>query len=256
MDSQSSMYPAGHIKYAFEMHMASNEEISLEYGHTNVTKLVLKKENPSDEYDPKWLMTIHFGPVSSIEEVDETGNEIKDDIFNILSFALNTKIVKINRVGHGLTPRPGEGAICHGFLPVPGGEIKMKVGCPNLSNSDIQEVQDYILRSNSSQHQTFNRLYSYAIGTDEPVVQFLILYLILYEINRNQAAIDRQIMALEPNTPQSISTHTRQPETIYTRLRNEITHRINSDPETTRVEIINNQDNFKKIVHDTLKQMV
>lgn len=252
--NDSSKYPAGHIEYSFEMFVASNEEIILKHGHVNVKKLVLKKENISDEYNPKWLLTIHFGPVSSIEEVDEIGNRVKDDIFNMLSFALNTNIAKIRCVGHGIAPRPGEGMICHGFLPAPVIKAYVKVGCQILSNNDIKEVQDCILKSISPEGRVFITLYRYAIGTDEPVVQFLALYLILYAICENQSAIDRQILSLEPNTPRSISQHTRQPETIYTRLRNEITHRINSTPDVTRIEIMNNQDNFKKIVYKILKQ--
>lgn len=255
-NNDSSKYPAGYIEYAFEMHATFNEEISIKYGHTNVTKLVLKKENLSVIYDPKWLMTIHFGPVSSIDEVDETGNKIKDDIFNMLSFTLNKKIARINRVGHGIAPRPGEGAICHGILPGFSLEADVKVSCPILSGNDIDEVQDYIIKTINPQHKSYINLYRYAIGADDPVVQFLNLYTILYLIYENQKDIDRQIISLDPNTPQSIRPKSSKPETIYTKLRNELNHRADRDPEETKVEIMNNQVSFKKIVHDILKQMV
>lgn len=63
-------------------------------------------------------------------------------------------------------------------------------------------------------------------------------------------------MLHEPATPQSISPHDGKPETIYTRLRNEITHRANDvGPETTRVEIMDNLDGFRMIVHRILKLM-
>ena len=252
---QSSQYPAGYIQYAFKMHVTHDRAICCKLVHSNARELVLEKVNPANEFDPEWRMTVHFGPVHSIEEVDETGNAIKDDIFDMLSFTLSTKIAGIRLVGHGLTPRPGEGGSGHLLLPALECNATVRVGGFRLSNNNIQEVQDALSRISVSRHKPLISLFRHAIGTEEPIVQFLILYLILYDRYGNQHEVDRQIMLHEPATPQSISPHDGKPETIYTRLRNEITHRTYVGPETTRAEIMDNLYGFRIIVHGILKLM-
>ncbi len=253
MSNEINLYPTGYIEYAFKMHAAHDRAISCDFVHSDVRELVLEKVNPSDEFDPEWWMTIHFGPIHSIEEVDEIGNAIKDDIFDMLSFTLNTKISGIRLTGHGLTPRSGEGGIAHLLSPPFECNASGKVGCFRLSDNSVQDVQNALSRVYSSRHKALISLFRYAIGTDEPVVQFLILYLILYDTYKNQREIDKQILSHEPATPQSISPHDGKPETIYTRLRNEITHRTNVGPEITKTKIMDNLDRFRTIVHRILE---
>lgn len=248
-----NLYPAGYIKYTFKMYVAYDRAISCSLVHSDVRELVLEKANPSDEFDPEWRMTIHFGPIHSIEEIDETGNAIKDDVFDMLSFTLNTKIAGIRLTGHGLTPRSGEDGIAHLLFPPFECNASATVGCFRLSDSSVREVQNALSRVSSSRHKALISLFRHAIGTDEPIVQFLILYLILYDTYKNQPEIDKQILSHEPATPQSIRPHDGKSETIYTRLRNEITHRADVGPEITRTEIMNNLDRFRTIVHRILE---
>jgi len=253
--NQSSMYPAGYIRYAFKMYVTHDRAISCKLGHSNTNELVLEKVNPADEFDPEWHMTVHFGPVHSIEQVDEIGNAIKDDIFDLLSFTLNSKIAEIRLAGHGLTPRPGEGAIGHFLIPPFECKGTARSGGFRLSNDNVQEVKDALSTISASRHKPLISLFRHAIATDEPIIQFLILYLILYDKFGNQPEVDRQIILHAPTTPQSISPHSGKPETIYTRLRNEIAHRAKVGPDATRAEIMNNLDRFRMIVHGILKSM-
>ncbi len=254
--NHSSQYPAGHIQYAFKMHAVHDRAISCKVAHSKARELVFEKVNPADKFDAKWLMTIQFGPVYSIEEVDEIGNAIKDDIIDMLSLVLNTKIGETRLVGHGLAPRPGEGGIAHPVIPSFECSATGKVGGFRLGSKNIQGVQNAVARISSLQHKPLISLFRHAISSDDPVVQFMILYLILYEMYRNQSAVDKHIMEVAPTTPQSISPHTRNPETVYTRLRNEITHRTNVGPEITRAEIIKHLDEFRTIVHRVVKSTV
>jgi len=167
---------------------------------------------------------------------------------------LNTRIAGIRLAAHGLTPRPEEGIIAHLLLPAIECKGTARSGGFRLSNNNVQEVQDALSRIPISQHKPLISLFRHAIGADEPVVQFLILYLILYDRYGNQHEVDRQVMLHEPATPRSISPHDGRQETIYTRLRNEIIHRTNA-PDTTRAEIIDNLDGFRIIVHRILKLM-
>jgi hypothetical protein len=251
----SSQYPAGCIQYVFKMHVTHDRPISCKLVHSNVRELFFEKVNPTDEYDPEWRMTIHLGPVHSIEEVDETGNAIKADICDMLSLTLNTKITGIRVAGHGLTPHSDEAGIAHLLLPPFECNATGRVSGFRLSSSNVQEVQDAVSRISISRHKPLISLFRHAIGVDEPIIQFLILYLVLYDLYRNQQEIDRQIMLLEPSTPQSLSPHNEKSETVYTRLRNEIAHRTNIGPETARAEIIDNLYGFRMIVHRILKSM-
>lgn len=252
--NQSSPYPAGHIKYAFEMHVTHDKIISCKIPHPKVKELVFEKQNPADQFDPKWLLTVHVGEIYSIEEVQKIGNVIKDEVVDILSFTLNTKVTEMKVVGHGLTPRPGEGGIAHLLMPLPKVSGTGKIGGFKLTADNIREIQDVFLRMSSLKHKPLIRLFRYAIDANHPAVQFMILYLILYEIYKMQSGVDRYILKVAPTTPQSPSPHnTKNLETIYTRLRNEITHRTNARPEATMAEIISNLDDFKKIVHMALK---
>ncbi len=253
--NHSSQYPAGYIQYSFKMHVTHDRAISCKLVHSNARELVLEKEKPADEFDPEWRMTVRFGPVHSIEEVDESGNAIKDDIFDMLSLTLNTKIAGIRLAGHGLTLRPGEGGIAYLLLPPFECNVIGRVGGFRLSTNSVQEVRDAISRVLISRYKLRISLFRHAIGTDEPIVQFLILYLVLYDMYGNQQEVDKQIMLLEPATHQSTSPHSGRSESVYTRLRNEIAHRTNVDPETTRAEIMDNLDGFRMIVHRILKSM-
>ena len=254
--NHSSQYPAGHIQYAFKMHVAHDRAISCKVALSKARELVFEKVNPADEFDAKWLMTIHFGPVYSIEEVDEIGNAIKDDIIDMLSFILNTKIGETRLVGHGLAPRPGAGGIAHPVITSFECSATCKVGGFRLSSKNIEEVQDAVARITSLPPKPFISLFRHAISNDEPLVQFMILYLILYEMYKKQSAVDKHIMKVAPTTPRSISPHTEKPETVYTMLRNQITHRTSVGPEITRAEIIKHLDEFRPIVHRVVKSTV
>jgi hypothetical protein len=252
----TSPYPAGHIQYAFDMLLSHDKTIICEIVDPKVNNIVFEKVNSTDQWDDKWLMTVHTGEVSSIKEVQEIGNAIKDIIFDTLALTLDTKIGEINVVGYNLVPRPGEGAIGNTLLEI-NGIGTSKVGCSKLNNDDIREIQDALLRMPILKYTNLVRLFRHAISTDEPIVQFMLLYLILYEIQHSQPAVDAYIMKVAPSTPQSVSPHKRSVmETIYTKLRNEITHRTNVPYETTRAEIINHSYAFRRIVRTAIKKTV
>jgi hypothetical protein len=258
MSNQTNLtlpHPSGHIQYAFDMLLSHDKKISFKIVHPKVNNIVFEKVNSTDQFDDKWLMTVHTGEVSSIKEVQEMGNAIKDIIVDTLALTLNTKIGEMKMVGYNLVPRFGEGAICNTCL-----EIESigagKVGCSKLNSNDIQEIQNAFLTMPNSNYRHLITLFRYAISTDEPVFQFMLLYLILSEIQHHkQSAVDKYIMKVAPSTPQSVSPHeSKIMETIYTKLRNEITHRTNVVYETTRAEIINHLYEFRRIVCTAIKK--
>ena len=132
---------------------------------------------------------------------------------------------------------------CHGA---------MKSGGRKLNRSEIQELGELLIQSKKLKSHPLVNIFSYAIRIDEPVVQFMLLSLILYEIFKDQKSIDKYIMKVSPNTLQVPSPHNKKPETIYTKLRNEITHRLRGSPVGTRNGILCNTHNLKCIVQTAI----
>jgi hypothetical protein len=237
------------------MYAVCDQAISCYFVHSDVREIILEKVYPSDIYSTEWQITFHFGPVRSIEDVDEIGDAIKNEIFDMIAFTLNTKITQIRLIGHGLTPRSGEGGIAHLLAPAFKCNASAKVECFPLSDELVKEVQDKLSRTLAPRYKALIGLFRQAISTEEPIVQFLILYLILYDTFKTQSKVDKKILSHAPNTLQSVSPFNGKDETIYTRLRNEITHRPATSPEITRKEIMDNLDSFRTIVRGIIKSI-
>ena len=264
-DKYPSPYPSGHEQYSFKMHVTHDNTLSFKIAHPKVEEVIFQKKRPEDQFNPEWLMTIHFGPVFSMDQAKEIGNTIKDDILDMLSLTLKTKINELKMVGSGLAPRIGERGIVHSVLPFSFEIVAHgRTGTWRLCDNNIREIQDGLLKIIRGKPRYLIRLFRYAINAEDPVIQFLFLYLILYQMCENQDEVDRMILGIAPNTPSSAKptkkADQKKPksptETIFTRLRNEIGHGREVDPEVTRREIMIHLDEFKDIVHTTLKAMV
>ena len=253
-------YPAGYIRYAFMMHAAYDQKIPCNIGHPNVTGIVFEKITRIDPLDAEWHMTIHVGAVFSIQEVQQIGSAIRDNIFDILSLELNTRISEVRLVNQGLTPKAGEGAITHPLAPRPQLTATCSSGDYPLSSTDIQNIQDALARTSSLKKRSLLRLFRIAIGADEPLVRFLILYLTLEILhNGSQIKIDKFIMRDSPNTSQTRDPRKEKKgvlETVYTRLRNEIAHRDSFALDATGAEIGNCIDEFQKIVNEAVRKCI
>ena len=267
MSNESNLYPIGYIEYAFKMYVSYDQAISCTLGQRNVRELVLKKLNPSNTLDPEWRMTVHFGNVQSVTELDEAGKAIKDEVFDMLAFILNTKISEITFNDQGLIPRPGEGPIIVRNLSSYGvNGIRIIIGrvyktefrgssknvCSKLSDNSIQRLQRALATKAHTRPNLLIQMFRHAIDSEQAVVQFLTLYHILDVLYVDQVEIDKQIRSIEPDTLLSINSQTKQPETVYTRLRNEVNHRIVC-PRNTEHEINNNLDLFRAKVHKILQ---
>lgn len=245
-------FPGGHVEYSYEMFIDHSEPINFKIDDSRIKEIVITKTVPNDPFNYKWQLIIICSEVSSIKEVDCIGEENKENIFNLISFMLNTGIQNIRQTGHGVIPREGEGAQCHVIMPAMTCHGVMKSGGRKLNRSEIQELGEVLIQSKRLKNHPLVNIFSYAIKIDEPVVQFMLLYLILYEIFKDQKSIDKYIMKVSPRTLQVPSPYNNKPETIYTKLRNEITHRVDSSPEKTRNGIMSNTHSLKYIAHTAI----
>jgi len=268
--SHHSPYPSAHIEYSFKMHLTHDNALTFKIAHPKVKEVIFRKKRPEEQFDPEWRMTIHFGPSRSMNEVEEIGNTIKDDIFDMLSLTLKTKINGVKMVGSGLAPRSGEGGIVHAVLPYSWKiDAHGQTGTSKLRDDNIGEIRDGLSKILSGKQRYLIRLFRYAINADDPVIRFLFLYLILYLMHKNQDEVDNAIMEIAPNTLSSTKPKVahqakrlskgkpeKNKETIFTRLRNEIAHGREVDLEVTRREIVSHLDDFGAIVRDALKAMI
>ncbi len=248
----NNKFPGGHIEYSFEMHIDHGESVKCKIDDSRVKEIIITKSLPNDPFDYKWKLVIMCCEVSSIEEVDCIGEENKEGIFNLLSFILKTGINNIRRTGHGVIPREGDGAQCHLIMPAMTCHGVMKSGGRKLNIAEIQALEELLIQSKTLKSNALVSIFSYATRVEEPVVQFMLLYLILYEIYKDQRSIDKFIMKVSPNTIQIPSPHNKKQETIFTKLRNEITHRVDSSPEETRNGIISNIYGLREIAHSAI----
>jgi hypothetical protein len=67
--------------------------------------------------------------------------------------------------------------------------------------------------------------FNYSRAINEPIGRFVSLYSLLLSLeNDKQEMVDERIEKEEPNVGKSLSPRTNKPETIFTRLRNELAH--------------------------------
>lgn len=253
----NNLFPSGFVQYVFSMFLDYPTPIICRCGDPRIKSIELYKVDKEDCYDPKWNLVVNFNEVKSIEEVDSIGLEIINQLISLLSFTLKTKIDNIRKTGHGLTPKPGEGALCHIIAPSLIINATGKVGGREVKSEEISEIENNFLN-----HYPFNgnkntliEIFSYALKNDDPVVKFMLLYLILYEIFAEQKKIDSFIMRINPETEQFQSSHNNKPETIYSKLRNEITHRVCISPDENRNKIMQCLHKFTEIAHKAIVQL-
>lgn len=134
----------------------------------------------------------------------------------------------------------------------------VSVGGRPLNADHVLVIQSKFAKSVTPATNTYVALYRSALGSDDPIIQFLILYLVLYDIagNREQEKVDGLILCREPLAVQTKSPHNGKLETIYTRIRNEITHRAEVNRESVRADVLNNLDAFKAIVRRVIQARI
>lgn len=174
----AQLYPGGYVRYAFAMPAVHDQALCFRIGHPEVSHVTLEVV-PTESPDGPWQMTIHVGQVASIEAVQLIADSISDHVFDIVAVTLNIKINGIRKVGFGLTPRQGEGAIAHLLLPGIQVSGTLVSSVYVLRGTDIQQIEDASARTHSPKKKSAMKLFRAAVANDEPVAQFLVLYLSL-----------------------------------------------------------------------------
>lgn len=259
LNNISMLHPGGKAKYSFRMFAAYEQPIVCTVIDPRVVDCTFTKENTEDRFDAAWCLTIRLGSVQSIEEVKDICDTTSSKIFDRMSLALHIKIDQIKMIAHSLMPLPDGGFTADLIFPMMTLDAECRAGGRKLLADDVHVLRADLTNPHPSPNPTLVALYRSALCADDPVVKFLMLYLILYELSGNdkQGKVDCLILKHSPQTEMRASGKTgkngaNNKETIYTRLRNEVTHRTEAKPEDNRREIVSNLDTFESIVRDSL----
>ena len=140
----------------------------------------------------------------------------------IFGFECGVPVRNIRKSGYSLPRRDGtrNQVIAVGPLSykipkddvLPGEEEANNILC--LANSTTEELTMYY-------HQ-----FAFANAEVDAISRYSFLYNLLLQISGdNQKKVDQVILAVDPNCEQSTSPNNNKPETLYTRLRNELAHK-------------------------------
>ena len=99
---------------------------------------------------------------------------------------------------------------------------------------------------------------NFACSVPEPIGRFIALYSLLLTIgNDHQSEVDKLILTIEPTTQQTLSPKTGKPETLYTRLRNQLAHdRQNATLFSTHEDIQLHLNRFEWIVKSIVRPAI
>ncbi len=245
-------FPEGYIKYSFKTYLVHSLPLSFEIDGPEVSRVFFEKKDPEDNYDIDWFMTIHVNSECAIDDLFRMGEEWKNSIFDIWSLMVDVRITDIRCVNIGFRNSPGGGANSNILMPMLEVNASGRVSLPSLHKETISSLRRTFKSTQSLAHKALLEVFRYSISSDDPVVQFMLLYLILYEIYGSQSNIDKFIVGKEPSTVQSKSPHNGRLETKYTRLRNQIAHRVGVKPEFTKADIINELDGLRRLARYAL----
>ena len=108
----------------------------------------------------------------------------------------------------------------------------------------------------TSEQLIYLRQFAFANSESDAISRFSFLYNLLLQMSGDeQAKVNSSILKIAPDCEQSISPLNRKPETVYTRLRNELAHkRQGTRYSETKLEISSNIDEFSELVKEIIKR--
>lgn len=247
-------HPSGEVNYSFTMSFTHPKPIKIYSSFENIKNIEITKQNQEDLFDCTWNLKIETGPLRSEDQLKEIASKIIEEVFDLLTIKLNTSINNIKLKNHSLEPIPGKRATMTASMPVPRLIASGRSGPAPITHLQLNYLNkpEEISAENSSIISQF----SHAINSKDNTVKFLLLYKILLHVTcppgkpDSQEFADNKIKAIQPEV--EIFTTPRK-ETIYTKLRNEISHaRKDRLPATTIDNIFNVLDKFQFIVREAI----
>lgn len=209
------MSPPVRIKIVFSAHLGSSpiESHTVSLGGTYPNIEI--EDEPGGLHNFKILKTVPHHGENMLKSVAAEATAEIEVFWNVLSYLRGTVIQPT-----GVVQYEHEGQLRPiGRPPREGGGATLTVGAGakwfELNAASFHRRYDYDLL----------KRFNFARSLSDPVNRFLSLYAMLsFVANDRQQDIDRLIRQEEPTVASSASPKNGQPETIFTRLRNELAH--------------------------------
>ncbi|MBF0591600.1 MAG: hypothetical protein HQL02_05880 [Nitrospirae bacterium] len=267
MDNSEDLFPGAHVKYKVTTPgiVCVFEKFSCDVSYDKINRIEIEKSQDGNPPNFNILITFYLGPVSSIDEAQTICNEKIEDVLNTLSLTLGIPFSSEGIIGCNVIPKaakPNEMYLNAIFPAFKGGGTAYSD--KKLREEEIKEIIDK-LPCLTSYSYTNNKMvlevFKSALNINNEIAKFMFLYLILMILHgdNKQKQVEEYIKKIEPNvelTPDPRNND--KDETVYTKIRNSITHDRKISPEQILQEITGKALVFKlqKIVQKKLSEVV
>lgn len=244
----------GTIEFAASISGIRFEPIEISNRHPAVERIILEAQA-----DEQMTIVVHLTNIFDFEQAIEIGNEILPAIVDRLAFYRDVSIGELRCTG-GTLPKDASGSSYSTRTNL--ALLWANAGLNYTLDAGTRQKLARLLEQPTTRADLYSA-YRFALNQHDAAACFMFLYNILLSLNSDsQGQVDNFIRSEEPGVPQYLSGNKRLAaqgvkETIYTRLRNEVSHkRKGTTPEKTRSEIQDNVAAFQELVRTAISQAV
>lgn len=212
------------------------------------------------------ILTVEIINTNSIEEIFSKAKEVADYTTKILTFKFKTLFQNFRKVDENIVKEElqADGTkqrIIYADFGIGMGFNVYLDHCP--TNQQLLEVKQLLEQKNHNRLTYYNLFYS-ALNFKDPLSKFMALYSIVLSLCKDsqgkdsQEKVDQFILAFQPSIMTNSPHRLRRsgvPETIYTRLRNEVGHiRPHTTIEQTEQEMEKNLNGLILVVKELISR--
>jgi len=254
----------GLVKFQAAFSGIEFEAIEISPSYPDIVKATLASAPiPSSPEEGTILLTVDVTGADTFHDAIRKAEEFALHVAKLLTFEFGVFHQRFRHVGESLVEEQSQ----------PDGSTKtihhlsdgISIGCiayswSKLSIERTSEIKS-ILEEKPRSDCLYSDLFYFALGLTDPLSKFMVLYLIVLTLcEDNQKKVDQCVLKIQP----TVSINPRHkplgkskkelgetPETLYTRLRNQVSHvRPETTIETTKSEM---QENLNGLVEITKK---
>ncbi|TAE60034.1 MAG: hypothetical protein EAZ76_11110 [Nostocales cyanobacterium] len=205
------------------------------------------------------ILKVEIINVDSVQQIFSQAQEVADYTTKILTFTFNTLFQRFRKVDENIVQEEEQAGgtkqtIIYAFL---GTGMGINVDLDHIAtNRQLSEVKQLLEKRTYQEFAYYNLFYS-ALNFKDAMSKFMALYSIALSLcGDSQEKVDQCILSFQPSIKTNPPYRQRKsgvPETIYTRLRNEVGHiRPNTTIEQTRQEMEKNLNGLILIVKELI----
>jgi hypothetical protein len=249
----------------FKSNFPGIEFESVEFAYPD-SKVLLA--NIKSSYSEGVTLIVEITNADSLDEVFSKAKEVADWTAKLLTFKLGVLFQSFRQVDDKIIEEQlqADGSIKSNHCIIAHHRIEGSItSFSTLSTQELSEIKTFLEQKKYNGFVYYDLFY-FALNLTDSISKYMILYYIILSIcNDRQKEVDKFILKCEPNVPtfkrykpqnnhyrnQQIYNNVKEiPETIYTRLRNQVAHTSSSNTiEQTRNEIQKRLKGLIEITH-------